>query len=308
MDIFYDISNVNSKPSVIAVGFFDGVHIGHISVIKKAVEIGKKNKLYPSLFTFRMDKFFPEKKKEIKRIIPIYKKLDIFKNLGIKQTFIPCLDDIIDLSPIEFIEDVLLNKFNAKSIICGEDFRFGKFAKGDVNLLKSVSEKYNFTLHIIKNIDLLGEKVSSTNIRKKISLGDFKEVNRYLGYRYFIEEEVLIGRRLGRQLGFPTINQLIPDDIVHPRYGIYASITYFDKKIYKSVSHIGIKPSVETTSKKIFLETNIFDFDKNVYNKILKVELLEFIGEEEKFSSMYDLKKQIEFYSKKSYEICDNYI
>ena len=258
MDIFYDIRNVSSEPSVIAVGFFDGVHIGHISVIKKAVEIGKKKKLYPSLFTFRMDKFFPEKKKGMKRIIPVCKKLDIFKNLGIKQTFIPCLDDITDLSPIEFIENVLINKFNAKSIICGEDFRFGKFAKGDVDLLKSVSKKYNFEVYIIKNVDLLGKKVSSTNIRKQILLGDFKEVNRYLGYRYFIEEEILVGRKLGRQLGFPTINQLIPDDIVHPKYGIYASITYFEKKVYKSVSHIGIKPSVETTSKKNFFRDKYF--------------------------------------------------
>ncbi len=302
MNVVYDLNEeITPEGRAVALGFFDGVHLGHKAVLEKAVL--NRDNLLPCAFTFIMDKnFCPEKKKKSLAVQTEEEKFKCMEEIGIKEIFCPDFSSFMSLSPEEFAQGILIEKFYAKVICCGKDFRFGKNAQGDINFLKSICEKHKITLDIIDPVLYKGEIISSTAIRQAISIGDMKKATDMLGRYYSIESEVIHGKQLGRTIGFPTINQRIPNCHTVPKFGVYAAIiTTSDGKKYAGAVNVGVKPTVG--SDEVLAETYICDFNEEIYGKTVKTEFVEFLRGEKKFDSLDDLSNAIRKDSDKSRKI-----
>jgi riboflavin kinase/FMN adenylyltransferase len=198
---------------------------------------------------------------------------------------------IKDLTPDEFIDTILKERLNAKAVVCGYNYRFGKNAVGDADLLRELCGKRGIECSIIGEVDFDGTAVSSTSIRRAIENGDIKNANRMLGREFGFSAEVINGDKRGRTWGFPTINQLLPENLVMPKFGVYSSTVTVDSEEYKGVTNIGKRPTIGTDV--ILSETNILDFDKDIYGKTVGIKLREFLRAENKFNSFDELVKQI---------------
>ena len=303
MKIIHDLNEtVSPDKRAIALGFFDGVHLGHASVLKKAVSY-KDEGILPCAFTFSMSRCTrPDKKKNSLAIQTEDEKTACMKNLGIEEIFCPDFSSFMNLTPKEFAEDILIKKFNAKVLCCGSDFRFGKKAAGDINFLKLICEKYNVKLEIVPEVYFENEPVSSTRIRNAVAYGDVKKAKEMLGRYFNINAEVIHGKQIGRKIGFPTINQRLPMGGVIPKFGVYSTmITMPDGKVFCGTTNVGIKPTVG--SEEILAESYITDFSEDIYGKTVKTEFVEFLRIEEKFESVDMLSQAIQRDSKKSFEI-----
>lgn len=283
----------NIKRSVVTIGNFDGLHKGHQVLIKKAVDYGIENKIKSVALTFENhpgNYFVPN---SIKNIISNEKKINRLKNLGIDLIVsIPFDEYMTKISSQEFVENILINKLGIEKIIVGHDFTFARNKEGNTDLLKILALKYKFELEVVKPIKINGTRVSSTYIRKLVAQGSVCDVKNYLGYNYEIEGIVIHSKKLGRTIGFPTANIEVDKDILIPKNGIYATKVYVEDEIYFGATNIGYNPTVD--GKKLSIETNILDFDEDIYGKVIKIEFLERIRDEKKFSSLEELKSQLE--------------
>ncbi|GFP75924.1 bifunctional riboflavin kinase/FAD synthetase [Clostridium fungisolvens] len=280
------------KSSFIALGSFDGLHLGHLSLINKTLELAKKNSCSSMVFTFKNHPLTVVNKDRAPKLLLDNKtKLEILEELGID---IACLinfnEDFMKIEPEAFIE-MLLNKYNAKGIIVGFNYRFGYKNKGDINLLKTLSEKYGFELHIMGALMNEENIISSTKIRNLLIDGDLDGANALLTRPYILRGTVVKGKQLGRTLGFPTANTEVESSSVLPKIGVYYTNTVYKSKLYKSITSIGYNPTVN--GKNITIETYILNFNKNIYGDELKVYFLERIRNEEKFNSLKELQQQL---------------
>lgn len=279
----------NKQMSCVALGLFDGVHLGHMAVVENAVRLGKAMGLTPTAFTFTNG---AHSVKGVKPIITDKEKCERLSCAGVKNVYTAEFDSIKEMSPQEFFDTILLGKLRCKGIVCGYDFRFGKDAKGDVTLLKELCEENGINLTVVDKVTANGRAVSSTAIRELISQGRISEANELLGYRLCYKSEILHGRQLGRQMDFPTVNQSIAKDIVLPKFGVYKSEIELCGKLYKGVTNVGTKPTVNDNGSPC-LETHILGFEGDVYGEEAKLYLCEFLREEMKFSSVSELRAQI---------------
>lgn len=274
----------------VALGLFDGLHEGHLSVLKEA----KENKFTPAVFTFNNQGFSSDRKNVLKcSLADESKKEECIRDFGISNIFAPDFDDFKNMSGEEFFKEILVCRMKAKNIVCGEDFRFGKDASCDINDLKRLSEKYGITFSTVKTVtgdD--GEKISSGVIRKLISDGETYKANSLMYVPFSFVSPVIKGKQLGRELGFPTINQKIPDYLVNLKFGVYSASVVINGKSYKGLANVGVKPTV-TDKNEILCETYIYDFDEEIYGFRVNTSLLKFIREERKFSSLDELKAQV---------------
>ena len=277
-------------PTAVALGLFDGVHKGHRAVIQKVVE-QKSAGLTPCVFTFTVHGEKPASKKGYLEIMSGRRKSEIFAQLGIAIELCPDFDQFRDLTPREYVEKILVKGLQAKYVACGYDFRFGKGAAGDVGTLRQLCGEYGVEVCVVDHIDDGGCPVSSTRIRGLILDGEMEEANRLLESLFTVDTKVIHGRRLGRKLDFPTINQPFEKGHIIPRFGVYASIAYVDGAWRPGVTNVGIKPTVEV--KDPLAETYILDFDGDLYGKSVEVALLSFLRPERKFDSIEQLKEQI---------------
>jgi riboflavin kinase/FMN adenylyltransferase len=272
----------NNKTSV-ALGMFDGVHVGHHEVIKSALS---QTHLTPAVFTFRV------LRKPGGSIIPYQMKFNLLKSKGISTIFSSDFDSVRDMTPEEFVQQILIEKMNCAQVSCGEDFRFSRGAGADSYDLKRICEAHGIGASIIKSVEIEGYPVSSTRIRQAIISGKIALANKMLGYDLTYELEVVEGQKLGRKLGTPTINQIIPSDCTMPKFGVYKSRVCVDVINYVAVTNIGVKPSVNYGDSPL-IETYIPGFNMDIYGQTVKVSLQEFIRDEKKFSSLEELKAQI---------------
>lgn len=287
------ISNLTST-SAVALGNFDGVHKGHKKIIEELKATAKELGLTPSVMTFEphpLKLFKPDLKNY--RITTIEEKAKILEQLGIEQLFI--MDFTADFSKIsanDFITEYVVKALKTKFLITGEDFHFGFKRQGSPALLAEAAKSFGF---IYKPVDAIksGDNIrySSSNIRKAIEDGDIATANNLLGHEFFISGEVIKGLQNGRTIGFPTANLQFSNDKMMPVFGVYSSTTEVDGKLLRSITNIGLKPTVG--GKEPLCETHIFDFDGNLYGKEIKVMLKKFIRPEQKFSSLDELKQQI---------------
>ena len=289
-------SEIISPPQkcVLCLGNFDGVHVGHRELVYEALR--QKDALlseYPDAkcgaWFFRRTPLDIISGQQTPLITDLSLKLDIFADLGLDCAFIYEYEDIGMLSPEEFVREILKKECGCVFAICGYNFKFGRNASGDANLLFSLM---NGRVSIIKQVMLDQKNISSSKIRKLIAEGKIAEVNSLLGRNYSIHGNVLHGKRLGRKLGIPTINQKIPSELAVLKRGIYVSRTFVDGSWLPSVSNIGIRPSVESTDE-INCETYIIGFEGDLYGKDIRVEFLHRLRDEKKFESIDMLKTQV---------------
>ncbi len=289
MVVFKTLDSIhNDCECAIALGLFDGLHKAHQAVIASAVDSG----LVPAVFTFTMNRSTPDSKKSFVPLMTEQKRVEGIENLGAKLLLMPDFSEFADLSAEEFVEDVLFSKMKAKTVCCGYDFRFGKKNSGDISLLKTLCDKHGVKLNVIDCVSVNGSTVSSTAVRNALIQGDMQTYFDMCGRYFSVESEVVHGKRLGRTMNFPTINQPLDSDVLIPRFAVYASLTHVDGKAYPSVTNVGTKPTV-TEKGNLLAETNIFGFDGELYGKRVKVELVKFIREEKKFDSVDELRLAI---------------
>ena len=270
----------------IALGTFDGVHLAHTAVIKEAVN----SQYTPAVFTFSQSPSGVINGEKVYSIVTKETKQKLIKELGVELFISPSFLDYKDMSAEDFVK-MLVFSLNAKKITCGFNFRFGAGAKGNPKLLKELCKKYGVELKVIAPVIIGDEPVSSTRIRKYIQNGELSHARELLGHDFSYELEVSQGNHLGREWEIPTINQAFPNNFIIPKFGVYASKTVIDSKEYKSITNIGIKPTVG--SDNVCSETNIFDFDGDLYGKTAEVVLKFFIRPERKFEDIEELKRAI---------------
>ena len=279
-----DISN----GCAVAVGNFDGVHLGHKALLGSLVAEGKRLGVPCAVVSF--DPL--DNPKNAPLLATQNQKMRLLKEIGVDFVVSLSYSELRNVTARDFVLEFLYGTLSVKSIVCGYDFRFGKDRAGDVALIKQLlpNEVAVITPDIVK---INGNTVSSTLIRSLLSSGDIKTANMLLGREFSFEAEVVHGAKLGRNLGFPTINQIYPASLAKLPYGVYATRTVFeDGKAYNSVSNFGVKPTVNGTDP--ILETHLLGFDGDCYGKILTVYFVDFIRKEQKFSSLDELKQQIE--------------
>lgn len=287
----FSLENKSDAKSVIALGYFDGVHLGHRTVLKKATEQAKKLGVLSAVFSFTDNKK-EGKKSQLGKIYSTQRKCELISELGFDFVIMPDFSAFSSLSPERFVE-ILSDNFGACAFVCGKDFRFGKGAIGDAALLKELAAIRGIETYVVEDVILDGENVSSTRIRNALSEGDIKTANKLLGREYSIRAEVAHGKNIGSKVLYPTINQPFEDGGAPLKFGVYASKTIYDGKEMPSVTNIGVCPTF-LDERKPTSETYIIGADVNLYGKSVEVKLLDFLREERQFESPEALKIQIE--------------
>ena len=287
-DYYKNIEEIKHNKNIVILGNFDGVHKGHQVILQKAVERAKEKELKTIVYTFSE---YP--KNQQTKITTCSEKAYFLDKNKIDYLCLEQFEKVRNYSPEEFVEKVIVNELNADEVYCGFNFTFGKGKSGNVETLKKLLEERKLKLNVQKAVlDDDGEIISSTRIRNYIKEGNFEKVRELLGHNFIILGEVVYGKQLGRVIGFPTAN-LKFENKIYPEFGVYGVKIHIqgDEKIYNGVMNIGRNPTVNVGILSV--ETNIFDFNEDIYGKIILIEVLENIRYEKKFSSVEKLKEQI---------------
>lgn len=283
---------INVENTVVTIGNFDGIHKGHIKLIKEAVEEAKLKNYKSVVFTFENHPMRYFRANSIKNIITNEEKIKIFKELGVDIVLMIQFDEYMTkIPPTDFVKDILMEKLNCKMVIVGHDFTFARNKEGNASLLKTLGEEYDMNVKIIEPIKIKGRRVSSSYIRELIKEGKVCEIKSFLGRNYSLGGEVIHAREIGRTIGFPTANLKPDDKLIIPKNGIYSVKVYVENKIYYGATNIGYNPTVN--GRALSIETNIIDFNEDIYGEIIKIEFLDRIRDEKKFNSLDELKSQL---------------
>ena len=297
----YKNANLNKKyhKGVIAIGNFDGIHLGHQKVINEARKKAKSKKLPFGIITFEpVPVMYFNSKIKNHRINSLEQKKIQLKKLKLDFLIIIKFNKIFSsLTAEKFIEEIIYNKTKCSFLYVSKNFKFGYKRKGNIQTLKKYEKLYNFKCLIIRPYKKNKKIISSTLIRKKIINGKIREANTLLNREWNIKGKVIKGRQLGRKIGFPTCNLQLNDYIV-PRNGVYAVKVKGSNFNKKGIANVGFRPTFN--GKKLLLETNIFGIDKNLYNKEIDISFKKFIRQEKKFKNLEHLKKQIKIDIKKA--------
>ena len=291
----YNNPNLNKKHcnGVIAIGNFDGLHLGHQKVIKEAKQKAKKNKIPFGVMTFEpVPVMFFNKKIKNHRINSLEQKKTQLKKFKLDFLIIIKFNkNFSTQSAEEFIKKIIFKKTRCKYLYVSKNFKFGFKRQGNIKTLKKFEKKYNFKNIVTKPYEKDNKIISSTFLRNKIRLGKIDEVNKLLNRNWSIIGKVIKGQRRGRKIGFPTCNIKLSDYVV-PKLGVYA-VKVKSKNFNKNgIANIGYRPTFN--GKYLLLETNIFGINKNLYNKVISINFKKFIRPEKKFRNLKYLKKQIE--------------
>lgn len=296
MNIFHSTQDYTSnKKTIVTIGTFDGVHIGHKKIIDKIVRNCQSENLESTILTF-----FPHprmvlnEKSDIKLLNTINEKSELLAKNGIQNLIIQKFDKTFsELSAEEFVVNVLVKQLNIQKIIIGHDHHFGKNRSANIDDLIVFGKKYNFEVEQIPVQEIDDVAVSSTKIRNAIIEGKISLANEYLGYNYHISGNVVKGKQLGRTIGFPTANINLDEDYkLIPKLGVYIVSSIIENKTVLGIMNIGIKPTFN--EKNLTIEVHFLDFDADLYDKKITVSILEFIRSEQKFDGIDALKSQIE--------------
>lgn len=294
MKYYSSINHRSKKPCVVALGCFDGVHIGHGQVIKAAKEKATQLNCQCAVWTFSeppKNYFSPGAAPLITDSI---EKRKLIASLGVdKLISVPFCEKTARITAEDFFYSILIDKLKAVHIVCGYDYSFGAKGMGNTSILKELCEENSIGLTILPSVCVNGIPVSSSAIRDAISNGNISEASCLLGRHYAIKAKIINGQHLARSLGFPTVNQRVPDKLLVPKHGVYVSRISIEgiKKKFYGITNVGERPTVDTEG--LFVETYIFDFSGDIYGKYAKIEFLHFIREETKFDSIETLTQQV---------------
>lgn len=295
MKVYKNASEYDKKPSVVTIGTFDGVHIGHKAILKRVTDAAEANRLESVLLTF-----FPHPRQvvqsvsNLRLINTIEEKKKLLEKEGLNSLVIhPFTKEFSRLTAEEYVRDVLVKELAAKKIIIGYDHRFGRNRTADISDLKAYGKTYGFEVVEISAQELNEVAVSSTKIRRALGKGDITTANNYLGYEYFLTGTIVKGRKIGRTINFPTANIHIDETYkLIPKIGVYVVRTIINNKIYYGITSIGTNPTVNGEAKTI--ETHLLDFEGDLYGEALEISFLKYIREEKKFDSVPELQSAIE--------------
>ncbi len=297
MSIFFNISELSQVTnSIVTIGTFDGVHLGHQKIIKRLVELKQKEGGEIVLFTFDPHPrkiLFPDQK-DLRLITTTKEKCEILKMFGVDYVLVyPFTKEFSKMQAQNYISDIIARGLKTKTLVIGYDHRFGSNREGNIDTLKEFASIYNFEVEEIPAQEINQLNVSSTRIRKAIEEGDVKTANDFLGYSFFITGTVVKGKQLGRTIGYPTANIFIDNaDKLIPKIGVYA-VNVINKGVtYKGMLNIGTNPTTDFDNK-VKIEVNIFDFDQDIYGETLKVEFVKWIRNEEKFANLDELNQAL---------------
>jgi len=288
MKTFYGLNKVKRfDKAVVALGVFDGVHLGHRRILKALVRKAKEIKGQSVVITFWPH---PQGKSSL---YSLEHRLRLIEEMGVQNCIILLFNaKFSEISAADFISDILVGKLNARHIYIGENFRFGRRASGDSRLLKAFSRVHGFSVKAFKVVKAGKNPVSSTLIRGLISSGRIKQAEKLLGRRVSVLGTVIKGTALGRILGFPTAN-IDPHHEVIPAAGIYAVEVVFEGRSFFGLCYIGTRPTLKKKTKKINIEVHILDFCRNIYGKFLELRFISLIRPDRKFPSLGALAEQI---------------
>jgi len=287
MEVIKLNGNKIQKDTVCAIGFFDGVHLAHKKLIDKTIEIGNQKGLKKAVITFDVHPKSVLFDLDYRYLTPLDRKVEILKEYDIDYVYVIVFNkEKAQLAPEDFINFYLSN---IDTLICGFDFKFGVRGSGKVEtLLKSRM----FDTIVVNEVTYEGFKVGSTHIRDLIKGGQVENVKAILGDFYSVKGEVIHGAKKGRMIGYPTAN-LDTGDYLVPRRGVYATLTNVDGKWYQSMSSVGHNPTLNCRID-LSVESNIFDFDQDIYGKEIEIKFIHYLRDEEKFNNIDDLIKKID--------------
>jgi riboflavin kinase / FMN adenylyltransferase len=295
MKIFHGTDNANiAKPTVLTLGVFDGLHLGHQRIMRTVVERAAAIGAVPTAITFDPH---PRAVLHPDTAPPLLQTLDQrlanFEVLGVGQAIVIPFSMEFSQQPAElFLSSIVRGRLHAREVYLGKGFAFGRGRGGNIELLRQMSSELGFAADEVDEVCLRGQRISSSRIRKLLAEGRVNLTRRMLGRPYGVEGVIIRGDRRGHTIGFPTAN-LKPENRVVPRYGVYATATLIDGSWRKSITNIGVRPTFESDADPS-IETYIFDFDGDLYGDVLRVRFLHRIRDEKKFSGIDELKAQIE--------------
>ena len=292
MEIIKEL-NRSQEPTATALGYFDGVHLGHRAVIQEAVSYAAQNGVLPAVFTLQQSPRLVLFGEAPKHIVPLEDKLAVLEELGVQRVYLIDFRTIRHIDAESFVRDILVGCFHAVHAGCGFNYHFGSGASGNGEILHTLCRQYGVSETTQPQLCYGELPISSTRIRKSIAAGDIPAANEMLGRQYGFRLEVIHGRRLGHRLGYPTLNQRFPEGLVQPPFGVYGSWVTVDGQRYRGISNIGVKPTVG--SDEVLIETWLPAYHgRELYGEVLDIRFDCFVRPERKFNSLDELKAAIE--------------
>ena len=295
MKIFNSINDFNcSKKTILTLGTFDGVHIGHRKILEKVTQNTENGKYESLVLTFfQHPRIVLQIQSDVKLLNTIGEKIDLLESLGLQNLVIHTFDETFSkLSAEEFVKTVLVDRFHIQKIIIGHDHRFGRNRTANIDDLIAFGEKYDFEVEQISVQEIKAVSISSTKIRKALTEGNMALANEYLGYEYLLSGTVSKGKQLGKTIGFPTANLIIEENNkLIPRNGVYVVRSIINQKTVFGMMNIGFNPTV--AGENLSIEVHYFDFDADLYDQKIRVSVLKYLRSEQKFESVELLKEQL---------------
>lgn len=286
---------MEQKKRVIALGFFDGVHLGHGALLRRVREIADQKGYIAAAVTFdhHPKDLIPGAERVPIINTPADREAIMRRVYGIEDVIILPFDaHMRDMNWRDFVTDLLVERYSAAHLVAGHDFHFGRRGEGDPERLCRLCGELGLGCDIIKKVELDGIAVSSTYIRSLIQSGDMERAARFLGHPYSLSGPVVHGKQLGRSIGIPTSNLIIPEGMLMPEFGVYAAKVWIDGKDYLGVTNVGIRPTVKDNDR-VTVEPWILNFDGDLYGQIIRVEFYKQLRKERKFDSIGELKAAI---------------
>lgn len=283
---------IKSTPWCIALGSFDGVHLGHRRLIELLMEesglCGAKSMVY-TFHTHPRKILMPDK--HIYLITDNDKRAEIIEKMGVEMLYLEDFNKIKEMSAEDFVKDILISRFNVKSVVVGYNYRFGIKGEGTASSLKEYGKKYGFNVTVVEAVEIEGHTVSSSLIRHVIRSGSVDKVAKYLGRDFSVHGKVIYGRQNGEVMGIKTANIDVKKDITLPKKGVYYTTTMVSGKLHKSITNIGFNPTFNGESLSV--ETHLIDFCDDIYGEEIEIFFHRHRRDEIKFNSMEELVKQI---------------
>ncbi len=290
MESYNSLVKLNGvENTAVALGYFDGIHKGHREVICNAVKVAEEKGLKSCVFTFAL----PVNSASIKglSILSVTEKKQRIEKLGIENYYCPPFDSFCNLTPRDFVSEVLVNNLRAKHIFCGQNFKFGKNKSADVQTLTQLCDEFGIEIHIVPMSNYSNEEISSTRIRQALQSGKIETANEMLCDEYAIDFVVQQGHQIGRKMGYPTINQAYPKGMILPKSGVYITKVIINEKSYAAATGLGNRPTF--SGENITCETFIIDYSGELYSKNVRVKFYKYLKPTMKFNNTKELEEYI---------------
>ena len=285
---------MNTTKRVIALGFFDGVHTGHGALLRRVAEKAGQLQAVPTAFTFDRQPAAAITGTKVPLLSSSEDRIWLMKTYyGIQEVVVANFESMMRMDWQDFITEYLVRDLGVVHVVAGHDFHFGYMGKGNPQRLKEKCEELGVGCDIIGKIEEDGITISSTYIRTLVAQGEMERARRFLGHPHILSDRVAHGKKLGSTLGFPTVNLRVPERVIVPAYGVYATKVYFKDQCYMAVTNVGVRPTVEDNAGRVTVEGFILDFDGNLYGEQVRMEFYHRLRGEKKFPSLQALAEEV---------------